>query len=180
MMLLIWQSLYLLAPAYLANMSATLASKLKILPQPLDHNKKIITNYFLGPGKTYGGTLTAMLLALAAVALQSWLFNFDFFRRLSVIDYAQTNWLILGILSGLGAVGGDIVASFFKRRLHLPSGTMAPFLDQWDFIIGYFLLISLTVSLSRPIIMAALVLTLILHPLSNLAAYWLKLKKVWW
>ena len=42
MMFLIWQSLYLLAPAYLANMSATLASKLKILPQPLDHNKKII------------------------------------------------------------------------------------------------------------------------------------------
>jgi CDP-2,3-bis-(O-geranylgeranyl)-sn-glycerol synthase len=50
-------------------------------------------------------------------------------------DYANLPW-ILGALLGAGAIGGDAVKSFFKRRVGVPAGhSWMPF-DQLDYIVG--------------------------------------------
>ena len=177
---LIITSLYLLLPAYFANSFGTLINKWKFLDIPLDHGKKFGKEYIFGPGKTYRGTLIGILVAIITILIQKLLFSVELFQNISVIDYQNTNWLLLGLLAGLGSVGGDIIASFIKRRLNLKRGTPVPPLDQWDFIIGFFLLISLMVDIPQSIIIASLILTLVLHPLTNIIAYLLKIKKVWW
>ena len=64
-----------------------------------------------GRSKTWRGILAALL----ATALASLLFGF------TIQD---------GLLVACYAVAGDLSASFLKRRLHLPSSSMAPLLDQ--------------------------------------------------
>jgi len=177
---LIFASFYFLLPAYFSNIAASLAGKLKFLPQPLDFSRKLGNNFILGQGKTWGGTILGILTGIFIVALQELLFSFDYFKNISVINYQEVNWLFLGILAGVGSVGGDIVASFIKRRINLKSGAMAPFLDQWDYIIGYLLLISIMAELTPRLIITSLILTIILHPLANILSYHLKIKKVWW
>jgi len=177
---LIWQSLYLILPAYFANAACTLSNKWNWLARPLDHGKKIGDNYILGPGKTYRGTIIGLVTAIVTVLLQKFLFSVAIFQNISLFDYQQINWLGFGLLGGLGAVGGDIVASFFKRRFNLKRGAPAPLLDQWDFVIGFFFLTSLLISVTWPIIITTLILTLIIHPLTNMVAYLLKIKAVWW
>jgi len=177
------QSLYLLLPAYLANACASLSGNLKISKKfnlPLDHYHYLGKNYILGPGKTYRGTIIGIIIALIIVLMQKWLYATDLFANLSLINYQQINILFLGLLAGLGTMGGDIVASFFKRRINLKSGSSFPLLDQWDFIIGFFLLLNLMVKINWEIIIISFILTLIIHPLTNLIAYLLKVKKVWW
>ena len=177
---LIWQSFYLILPAYFANVSAGLFQKSKFLSTPLDHSKKIGPNYILGPGKTYRGTLIGITIAVLTVFFQKLLFSVEVFHNISIIDYQQINWLSLGLLAGIGSMGGDIVASFFKRRLKLKRGAPAPLLDQWDYIIGFLLLTSLIVSIPSMVIITVFLMTLVIHPSVNIIAYHLKLKKVWW
>jgi CDP-2,3-bis-(O-geranylgeranyl)-sn-glycerol synthase len=77
-------------------------------------------------------------------------------------------------------MGGDIVASFFKRRIDFKSGRSLPPLDQLDFVIGYLILTSTVISVDYLVIINCLIITLIIHPLTNVIAYALRLKKVWW
>ncbi len=179
-MFLITQVFYFLLPAYLANMAASLAGKFRFLPKPLDGNKKIGRHFLFGPNKTCGGTLLGFIVGFLTMGLQRLLFSLDSFQNLSLIDYQQTNWFYLGLLAGFGPMAGDITASFIKRRFNLKSGAMAPFLDQWNYISGYLLLISVMVNLTPPIIIISFILTLILHPLANILAYYLKIKSIWW
>ena len=177
------KAFYLLIPVYLANMSATLSSKCRyfdFLSQPIDANRKFGKNYILGPGKTWRGLIVGTVLALIIVFIQTYLYNQEAFRNISLIDYSQINFLILGLISGLGALMGDIVASFGKRRLGLERGAFLPFIDQWDFITSYFILLGLITYISWNAIIIAYLLTLIIHPLSNIIGYFLKVKKVWW
>lgn len=65
----------------------------------------------LGPHKTYRGLVGGVL----AGALAGWLLGL-------------TGWL--GALGALLSMGGDLLTSFVKRRLALPSGDVSPGLDQ--------------------------------------------------
>jgi CDP-2,3-bis-(O-geranylgeranyl)-sn-glycerol synthase len=42
-----------------------------------------------------------------------------------------------------GSLFGDMLGSFIKRRLGIGKGAKAPVLDQYDFVIGAFLFVSL-------------------------------------
>ena len=74
--------------------------------QQLPDNKPIF-----GASKTWRGVVAA----LSATALTAWL-----------LGHAPA----IGIWVALYAVVGDLFSSFVKRRLSLPSSSMAPFLDQ--------------------------------------------------
>jgi CDP-2,3-bis-(O-geranylgeranyl)-sn-glycerol synthase len=179
-MSLILQTLYLLLPAYLGNASATISGRWKFLNTPLDHGQKIGADFVLGPNKTYRGTLFCLLVALLTVWLQYFLYPMDFPQKISLIDYRQIAWPILGLLAGLGTTGGDILASFIKRRLSIKISGSIPVLDQLDFIIGFLALTVALIDYTWPVIITALLLTLVIHPLSNIIAYKLKFKRVWW
>lgn len=179
-MSLILQTLYLILPAYLGNASATLSGRWKFLNTPLDHGQKINSDFILGPNKTYRGTLICLIVALLTVWLQYLLYPTAFFQKISLIDYGQIAWPILGILAGIGTAGGDILASFIKRRLSIKITGPMPVLDQLDFVVGFLALTVALIDYTWPTIITALILTVIIHPLSNVIAYKLKLKKVWW
>jgi CDP-2,3-bis-(O-geranylgeranyl)-sn-glycerol synthase len=88
--------------------------------------------------------------------------------------------IILGFALSLGALIGDLIGSFIKRRMNLKPGAHLPLSDQMDFVL-IALLFSLPVQ--PPTITYALiilVLTAPIHYMVNIMAYLLKLKKTPW
>jgi CDP-2,3-bis-(O-geranylgeranyl)-sn-glycerol synthase len=85
-----------------------------------------------------------------------------------------------------GAMLGDIVASFLKRRTGRERGAAAPGLDQLDFVVGALVLTVLAApgwaaeTFSLPVLVAIVVLTPLLHVGANAAAYALGLKAEPW
>jgi CDP-2,3-bis-(O-geranylgeranyl)-sn-glycerol synthase len=88
--------------------------------------------------------------------------------------------LLIGFLLSLGALLGDLVKSFFKRRLKVARGKSLPIADQLDFVIGALLLVSIVQVPSLATIIIVLILTPLIHLGANTIAYWLKLKKEWY
>lgn len=176
------QSFYLALPAYLANMAPVIFDRLKILPswaQPIDLGRRWGGDFIFGANKTWRGIAAAVVLGIVAAAGQALLYQNDFFRQISLVDYPRI-FLLFGSLAGLGAILGDLVKSFFKRRLKIVAGASWPVFDQLDFIAGFFLF---TASIFWPgwtFFIIVCLLTLLLHPLTNLVSYFLGIKKVWW
>ncbi|MFA5125242.1 MAG: CDP-2,3-bis-(O-geranylgeranyl)-sn-glycerol synthase [Patescibacteria group bacterium] len=180
--MLIIVAFYLLLPAYLANMAPPVFGRLgllKLLAKPIDGGRKWRGQYIFGTGKTWRGILVAVIFGILGAGLQAWLFNYPYFEGISLVDYPSV-WLIFGFLAGLGAILGDLAKSFFKRRIGVVSGGVWPVFDQLDFVAGFFLFTWCYAALFWQVVVAACLLTLVLHPLTNIIAYLLKLKKVWW
>lgn len=93
-------------------------------------------------------------------------------------------WVAYGFLSGIGAMSGDLLNSFIKRRLGMkPGQSFIPF-DQISFVIGASALIKLSgvdlavnQKLSATDFLLGLLLAGILHPLTNYIAYLAKIKE---
>ncbi|MFA6593939.1 MAG: CDP-2,3-bis-(O-geranylgeranyl)-sn-glycerol synthase [Candidatus Buchananbacteria bacterium] len=182
MLMLIAVTFYLLLPAYLANMAPPIFGRLgllKPLAKPIDGGRKWRGEYIFGSGKTWRGVVAAVVFGILVAGLQAWLFTYPAFEGISLVDY-PTVWPVFGFLAGLGAILGDLAKSFFKRRVGIASGGAWPVFDQLDFIAGFFLFTWGLSALSWQVVAAACLLTLVLHPLTNVIAYLLKLKKVWW
>lgn len=80
-----------------------------------------------------GGMLTGLLLYMLRGAFVSFLPVYsDYFNLYS--SWFGAAWL--GAWLGLGALFGDIVKSFFKRRLGIKPGTMFQPWDGIDYMIG--------------------------------------------
>jgi len=89
---------------------------------------------------------------------------------------------LIGSMIALGALFGDLVHSFIKRRMGLVEGSPLPVADQIDFVVGA-VLFSLLVSAFPPpllTVILVLVITLPIHLLTNIIAYVLGLKKTPW
>lgn len=173
---------YLVLPAYFANMAPVIFAKLgwfKFLAAPIDRGKKIGGDYIFGTGKTWRGVVAAVILGIIVAAIQAGLYYYETFKSISLLNYS-TKFIIFGVLAGLGAILGDLLKSFIKRRVGIKSGKSWPIFDQVDFIVGFFLFTYWLVYPDLKIILTVFLLTLILHPLTNLSAYFLKIKKVWW
>lgn len=182
MLILIAQSFYFVLPAYLANMMPVFLAKLHLLEFlniPIDGNRKIGGKELFGRHKTWRGLVAGVIGGLLVAFIQSRLHPYPLFNSLSIFDYSSY-WLIFGFLAGFGALIGDLVKSFFKRRVGIKSGGIWPIFDQLDFILGFFFFTVWIVNPSLAILLTILIMTAILHPLSNLIGYLLGLKKVWW
>jgi len=81
---------------------------------------------------------------------------------------------------GSGAMMGDIVGSFIKRRVNIDSGNSAPLLDQLDFMIGAIVFMYPLGLPSIDIILISLAITPIVHLISNMVWYLAGKKEVWW
>jgi len=110
----------------------------------LDFGKHFQGRPLLGSHKTWRGLISGLVIATLVLWLQQLLAVHT--NRADAltdsVDYASLPTLILGPLFGLGALGGDAIESFFKRRHGTKSGkSWFPF-DQLDYIVGA-LLVSL-------------------------------------
>jgi CDP-2,3-bis-(O-geranylgeranyl)-sn-glycerol synthase len=176
------KAFYLLWPAYLANMAPVIFAKLNwlnFLARPIDGGRKIGNCFIFGENKTWRGLAAGILGGLVASGIQAGLYNYDFFQKLSIVDYSEV-FFWLGLWGGWGAILGDLVKSFLKRRLKIAAGRPWPLFDQLDFVVGFFIFTFWLVDYNWQLVAAVGSLTLILHPLTNITAYFLKIKKVWW
>jgi len=164
-------------PAYLPNPVAALCGG----GAPIDCGK----NYpdgkrVFGDGKTWRGLIAGILAGIAVGLIQIWAAGSC---DLSVLP-RQT--LLSIVLLAVGALLGDLVKSFFKRRLGRERGAKWPVADQYDLVAGAFLLLLvfnpawLFSEVTLPAFICILILTPLLHRATNIIGYILKVKEVPW
>lgn len=167
------QALWFILPAYIANPTPVLAGG----KTPIDFNKRFIDHYpILGKGKTWRGTFYGILAGTIIASIQMYIQAHYDLTRLSLTEMTIT----LGFLLASGAILGDIIKSFFKRRINIKRGNELPLLDQLDFLIGALIFASFATTIHLNTIIILLILTPIIHRLANILAFQLKLKKVPW
>ncbi|MCX8147345.1 MAG: CDP-2,3-bis-(O-geranylgeranyl)-sn-glycerol synthase, partial [Candidatus Woesearchaeota archaeon] len=170
-------------PAYIANCSPLFVTKINLLAIPVDLGKKFRGKRIFGSHKTYRGLFIATLSGILVFLLQVWLFNYDSFQRMSIINYDlffQRYNILPGFLLGFGAIIGDLIKSFFKRQLNVKPGDRWFPWDQIDFMIGSLLFFSFISILKWQAYVVIVIATPIIHITSNYLGYYLKIKKVKW
>jgi CDP-2,3-bis-(O-geranylgeranyl)-sn-glycerol synthase len=160
------QLVYFMAPAYVANMAPPFVRYWTGWNPPINARR-------LGSHKTVVGFALGVLAAVLVTFLQS---------RLAwngaLADY--DGWLDLGGRLGVGAMAGDSVKSFFKRRRGVaPGRTWIPF-DQLDFVAGALLLAWPRAALGWTDVAIILVLSVVGHILVNHLGYWLGVRDAPW
>lgn len=166
------KALWLLLPAGFSNMSPIVAQKL--FPKyntPIDFGKTLRHQEIFGSHKTYRGLISGTLTGLFIFYIQKNLFEYSsFVRSLSLIDYQNINPLF-GAVIGLGALLGDLIKSFFKRRLNIkPGKPWIPF-DEIDWIVGALISISFIFTPGWSLIAACLIVGVGSHFLIRGVAY---------
>jgi len=154
-------------PCYIANASPVVAAKILRRTHPLDGGARFFDGRrVLGDSKSVegfvvgvaAGTLTGVGLSLGGLLTPG-----------------------EGFVLSLGAMVGDALGSFVKRRMGLEPGAPAPLLDQLSFLAVALALYSLTFGpIEAPVVAALLIITPPLHLLTNIAAYKLGLKSRPW
>lgn len=160
-------------PAAVATMAPVLFKWLPIFDTPIDFGKKLNGMPIFGPHKTYRGFIVGVIFAIATVYLQK---SITPDRSYWLVNYAMVSAISLGFLQGFGALLGDLIKSFFKRRIKIPSGhTWVPF-DQIDWVIGTLIFCSLMVSFTLTQLIISIILFGLIHPVVNIVGYGLRIK----
>ncbi|WP_435127459.1 CDP-2,3-bis-(O-geranylgeranyl)-sn-glycerol synthase [Halobaculum sp. D14] len=172
-------ALWTMLPAYVPNNAAVLSGG----GRPIDAGRTLNGRRLLGDGKTWRGTAVgtgvgvalALVLDAAAPAVGDALgVPLPSFPLPAAVGLA------------LGAMLGDIGASFLKRRLGRERGAAVPGLDQLDFVVGALLLAALlapqwvAATFTPPRLLVVVVATPVLHVVTNVGAYLLGLKNEPW
>lgn len=181
--MIILQSLYFMLPAYLANMVPVFAQKLGILhffSRAVDGNKTWKGKPIFGTHKTWRGFLVGIPMAVAIVWFQYFLFRIPVFQEISLLNYLKINPWLLGFLMGFGALFGDLIKSFFKRRMSLlPGAPWIPF-DQIDFVLGTLIFTAPVYFPPWPAVGIILLASPVLHVITNNIGYLLRVKDTRW
>ncbi len=114
----------------------------------------------LGANKTIRGTISGILAG-------------------TLIGLLQGN-LIGGVAQSTGAILGDLLSSFYKRRRDYPPGSSMPIIDQLDFIIMAVILSYPFQATDLAAALTIMVITVPIHYGTNYVAWLLKLKKNPW
>jgi CDP-2,3-bis-(O-geranylgeranyl)-sn-glycerol synthase len=164
-------------------MVASLSRKIKFLKPleaPIDFNKTINDYPIFGTHKTWRGLICGIITGELVAILQKWFYQFDWAQKISFLDYQEINIFLFGFLISFGAIFGDLLFAFFKRRQNIkPGEPWIPF-DQINFVIGAFLILTPFFKLSILVWVTILILTLFLHVLGNHIAYWFGWQKNRW
>ena len=157
-------------PIYLSNSFALILGG----KTSLDFGKNFFDGKPLfGKGKTFRGTIAGIVVgSVGALAVSVFLPGFT--------TAIGANYFHYGFLLAIGAMLGDIVGSFIKRRINLPRGESVMLLDQLDFVAGGILLGAILFTPDVWQIAFLAVLTLLMHKLANVIAFNARLKKVPW
>ncbi|WP_276280212.1 CDP-2,3-bis-(O-geranylgeranyl)-sn-glycerol synthase [Halorussus caseinilyticus] len=172
-------ALWAMLPAYVPNNAAVLAGG----GRPIDAGRTWNGRRLLGDGKTWRGTAVGTL-AGAALALV-----------LNAVEPTASDLLGVGLPTfpagvalalPAGAMLGDIAASFLKRRTGRQRGAAFPGVDQLDFVVFALLLAFLADPawfgdvFTVQVLVVVVVVTPLLHLVTNAIAYALGLKDEPW
>jgi CDP-2,3-bis-(O-geranylgeranyl)-sn-glycerol synthase len=166
-------------PAYFANMAPVFAEKfgvLKFWARPVDGGRTFRGQPIFGAHKTWRGFVAGVIVAIGTIWLQYFLESLPLFQKISLLNYSTINLWLVGFLFGFGALFGDLIKSFFKRRLNLKPGALWIPFDQIDFVFGALVFVSFIYRPSWQVTLVVLLITPILHILTNQIGYLLKIK----
>jgi CDP-2,3-bis-(O-geranylgeranyl)-sn-glycerol synthase len=174
--------IWIFMPVWLANTGPVIANNIPMLERynkPLDFQKTWRGKRLLGDNKTIRGLAAGMVVGMVTAALQMFavfinpnLENYSY----SVVDYTSWITLIIGLVMGFGALAGDSIKSFFKRRFNIPPGkSWVPF-DQLDFVIGGTAVSTLFFVLPTQLYILMLLIALVAHPAVNIISWLLRLQ----
>lgn len=151
------EAIYFFLPAYVANTLPGIFGG----GTPLDFGRTFYDGRrLLGDGVTIRGFLVGVAGGSVVGALQG--------------D------LLLGFVLSFGALAGDAVSSFLKRRLGFERGAPVPLLDQLNFVVGALVLASFFTDIPRDYIIILFIITPFGHLTVNRIGYHLKIKDVPW
>jgi len=154
---LAFSSLVLIFPAFIANSVPVLARG----KHPIDFGRNLGDGKrILGDGKTFEGFTVGLLIGTMTGAL---------------VGYPLHSFLL-----SLGALVGDMMGAFIKRRLGIARGMPAPVLDQLDFVAGALLFVFPIYSFTVYQVIFIVLVTPPIHLSTNYVAYLCKLKPNPW
>jgi CDP-2,3-bis-(O-geranylgeranyl)-sn-glycerol synthase len=164
-------------PAYIPNPVAALFGG----GTPIDLGRNCSDGRRLfGDGKTYRGLIAGILagVLIGLIQIQA--------AAMYNLSFLPVHTLLSVTLLAVGALLGDLCKSFFKRRFGKERGSKWPLADQYDLVIGAFVLLLvldpswLFTQVTLAAFIVILVLTPILHRATNIIGYILKVKEVPW
>lgn len=162
--------IWFLMPSFFANMAPVFANRIfGKKGNPI--NKKIF-----GENKTYRGLISGVILSIIIIYVQYLLYPVNTFKAISILNYGSINLIIYGFLFGFGSMIGDLIKSFFKRRLGIKPGSMFMPFDQIDYILGTFLFLSIVYFPGWVVFCWSLLISFLGNILVNLIAYYVKLR----
>lgn len=160
------QLVYLMLPAYAANMTPPFARFWRGWNHP-------ISERWLGSHKTVVGAIAGVATGVLCAFLES-----RIHWRGALVSYER--WPIIGIGLGAGAMGGDIAKSFVKRRIGIAAGERWIPADQLDFAVGALVVIARPARLGLTDVAIVLVVTWIGDVVVNRVAYMLGIRERPW
>lgn len=181
------QLIIFILPAYFANSVPVLLGG----GRPIDGGRKLDDRQRLfGDGKTVRGFFAGVASGVAVGALEGIFLPgtaWDIYAAaggtglLAGLDAGAT-YVLAGLLLGCGAMAGDLLGSFIKRRQGLSRGKPSLAMDQLLFLaLALLFAYPLAMGLLTPeAVLFLAVLTYFVHVGANVAANRLGLKKVPW
>lgn len=163
--LLIVEALKFVFPAYCANATPVLAGG----GTKMDFGKNFCDGKrVFGNNKTFRGFFFGWGVGIGVGLVEGSVFGF------------QSYSVLFSLLIPLGALLGDLMGAFFKRRLGIQPGGLLPIVDQVDFVIGAIVFSIPLAMVSWQLAVAVLLITPPIHLLTNFLAYKMKLKRNPW
>ena len=148
---------YIFLPAYFANATPTIFGG----GRPIDFNRNFIDGRrVFGENKTIRGFIAGLVFG-------------------TIVGVMEKE-VLRGFLLSLGALVGDLAGAFIKRRGGMSPGAPLPIIDQLDFVAGALILSSRIYMYGSTTVIFVIGLTLVLHVITNVIAYFLKIKSKPW
>ncbi len=164
-------------PAYVPNPVAALFGG----GTPIDLGRNFSDGKrIFGDGKTWRGLITGILAGIATGFVL--ILAAGRFPPASLPEHT----LLTVTLLATGALLGDLVKSFFKRRFGKERGAKWPIADQYDLVAGAFLLLLigdpawLFATVTLPVLVVILIITPVLHRATNIVGFFFRVKEVPW
>jgi CDP-2,3-bis-(O-geranylgeranyl)-sn-glycerol synthase len=143
---------WLIITGGLANMLPVLFKQVELFNYPLDFGLSFNGRRILGDHKTFRGLFFGLFI------------SYIFATLLSISN-------IIWLLGACGALGGDIIKSFVKRRLDIHSGKSWQPWDSIDWVIGILLLKSILIKFEI-VDLLAIPVGYVLHRLVKIIGYY--------
>ena len=182
-MIFILSCLYFFLPVYFTNMIPPLmrrANLFNFLDIEVDFGKKFLGQPIFGKNKCWRGVIFGIIIGILVALVQKYLYQFLVIQKISLLNYSEINIFLFGFLISSGAVFGDLLFAFIKRRLKMePGARFVPF-DQTNYVIGAAIFLTPVLKIEIMIWITLFILTFFLHLIVNRLGYCLKLHRAKW
>ncbi len=167
------QALWFIASAYAANSLPVLLHGRR----PIDCEKTFRGKRIFGDGKTWEGTIGGIIFGIFIGMIQV------FYQHLIPSEWNLnliTMTVPIIVLLSIGTMAGDIAGSFIKRRMNIERGGRAFPLDQLGFLVAALLFVVPVFIPDIVTVVILLVLTPLIHLISNMFGYLIRIKNKPW